>query len=352
MAPELAPEMVPNSTLELAPDPAPDLAARIRHAIDTKTKPPGSLGRIEDLAAQIALLQGTLTPRMERAQLTIFAGDHGIAAEGVSAFPQAVTAQMVLNFLGGGAAANVFARTAGVALRVVDAGVAAELAHPELIVRKIAPGTANSAHGPAMTAAQCERARAAGAALGADGHADAVCFGEMGIANTAAATLVAHKITGRPVAELTGRGTGLDDGGLRRKTEVLQRAAGRTGALTPADALAEYGGFEIAMMAGAMAAAARARRLVIVDGFIASAAALVVLTEAPKLRGAMVFAHASAEAGHRAVLAHLRAEPLLSLGMRLGEGTGALLAWPLVRAAAAMLTDMASFDDAGVSRGL
>lgn len=329
-----------------------DLAAQIRHSIDTKTKPPGSLGRIEDLAAQIALLQGTLTPRMEQAQLTIFAGDHGIAAEGVSAFPQAVTAQMVLNFLGGGAAANVFARTTGVDLRVVDAGVAVDIDHPDLIVRKVAPGTANSAAGPAMTAAQCAEARATGAALGTDGGADAVCFGEMGIANTASATLVAHKITGKPVAELTGRGTGLDDAGLRHKTEVLERAAARTGALSPAEALAEYGGFEIAMMAGAMEGAARAGRLVIVDGFIASAAALVVLAEAPELRRAMVFAHASAEAGHRAVLAYLQADPLLTLGLRLGEGTGALLAWPLVRAAAAMLTEMASFEDAGVSSGL
>lgn len=330
----------------------PDLAAQIRHAIDFKTKPLGSLGRIEDLAQQIALLQGTLTPRMERAQLTIFAGDHGIAAEGVSAFPQAVTAQMVLNFLGGGAAANVFARTTGVDLRVVDAGVAVDVDHPDLIVRKVAPGTANSAAGPAMTAAQCAEARASGAALGTDGAADAVCFGEMGIANTASATLIAHKITGKPVAELTGRGTGLDDDGLRRKTEVLEGAAARTGALAPAGALAEYGGFEIAMMAGAMEGAARAGRLVIVDGFIASAAALVVLAETPELRRAMVFAHASAEAGHRAVLAHLQAEPLLTLGLRLGEGTGALLAWPLVRAAATMLSEMASFEDAGVSSGL
>ncbi|MHA3979510.1 nicotinate-nucleotide--dimethylbenzimidazole phosphoribosyltransferase [Halovulum sp. GXIMD14794] len=328
-----------------------DLPARIRHAIDTKTKPPGSLGRIEDLAEQIALLQGTVTPRMERAQLTIFAGDHGIAAEGVSAFPQAVTAQMVLNFLSGGAAANVFARTTGVALRVVDAGVVEAIEHPDLISRRIGPGTANSAVAPAMTAEQCAKAWAEGAVLGADGQADAVCFGEMGIANTTAATLIAHKITGKSVAELTGRGTGLDDAGLRHKTEVLERAAARTGALTPGEALAEYGGFEIAMMTGAMEGAARAGRLVIVDGFIASAAALVVLTEAPELRRAMVFAHASAEGGHRMVMDHLQARPLLDLGLRLGEGTGALLAWPLVQAAAAMLNDMASFEDAGVSSG-
>lgn len=329
-----------------------DLPARIRHAIDTKTKPPGSLGRIEELAEQIALLQGTLTPRMERAQLTIFAGDHGIAAEGVSAFPQAVTAQMVLNFLGGGAAANVFARTARVDLRVVDAGVVEAIEHPDLIVRRIAPGTANSAETPAMTTEQCTRARVEGAALGTDGQADAVCFGEMGIANTTAATLIAHKITGASVAELTGRGTGLDDAGLRRKTEILERAAARTGALTAGEALAEYGGFEIAMMAGAMEGAARAGRLVIVDGFIASSAALVVLADHPELRRAMVFAHASAEGGHRIVMDHMKAQPLLDLGLRLGEGTGALLAWPIVRAAAAMLNDMASFEDAGVSSGL
>ncbi len=329
-----------------------DFAAQVRHAIDTKTKPMGALGRIEDLAAQIALLQGTLVPRMDQMRLTIFAGDHGITAEGVSAFPSAVTAQMVLNFLSGGAAANVFARSVGADLRVVDAGILTPVDHPDLIDRRMGPGTANAALGPAMSVEVCAKARDAGRELGADGAYDAVCFGEMGIGNTSAATLIAHKLTNVPVEDLTGRGTGVDDAGLAHKTNVLRRAADRTSPLTPAEALAEYGGFEIAMMAGAMEGAARARRLVIVDGFIATAAAMVVLAEAPELKPAMVFAHASAESGHVAMLRHLGTAPLLDLGLRLGEGTGALLAWPLVQAAAAMLREMASFESASISGAL
>lgn len=330
----------------------PDFTSQVRQAIDTKTKPVGALGRIEDLAAQIALLKGTLAPRMDRVRLTIFAGDHGITAEGVSAFPSAVTAQMVLNFLGGGAAANVFARSVGADLRVVDAGILLPVDHPNLIDRRMGPGTANTALGPAMSAEVCARARDAGRTLGTDGTYDAVCFGEMGIGNTSAATLIAHKLTGAPVEDLTGRGTGVDDAGLAHKTAVLCCAADRTGPLTATQTLAEYGGFEIAMMAGAIEGAARARRLVIVDGFIATAAAMIVLAEAPELKAAMVFAHASAEGGHTAMLRHIGADPLLDLGLRLGEGTGALLAWPLVQAAAAMLREMASFESAGVSGAL
>ncbi|HVH01412.1 MAG TPA: nicotinate-nucleotide--dimethylbenzimidazole phosphoribosyltransferase [Amaricoccus sp.] len=326
-------------------------AEALRRKIDGKTKPVGALGRIEALAAQVARVQGRLAPRMARCRLTIFAADHGIAAEGVSAYPQAVTRQMVLNFLDGNAAANVFARSVGAELRVVDAGVAGEpIADPRLVARRIGPGTRNALREPAMTAAERHRALAEGRALGSDGSFDAVAFGEMGIANTSAATLVAHKLAGLPLALLTGRGTGLDDAGLARKEAVLATAARRTAPrLDAGTALAEYGGFEIAMMAGAMLGAAEARRIVIVDGFIAAAAALVAVALDAQAAGALVFAHRSAEHGHAALLAHLGAEPLLDLGMRLGEGTGALLAWPLVRAAAAMLTEMSSFDSAGVS---
>ncbi|MEM9232506.1 MAG: nicotinate-nucleotide--dimethylbenzimidazole phosphoribosyltransferase [Pseudomonadota bacterium] len=326
-----------------------DFETQLRHAIDTKTKPLGALGRIEEVAAAIARLQTSLTPRMERLQLTIFAGDHGIAAEGVSAFPSAVTGQMVMNFLSGGAAANVFARSVGAELRVVDAGVLEPIDHPDLIQRRIGPGTANAIRIPAMTGPACAAARDAGRDLMAQGTADAVCFGEMGIGNTTAATLIAHKITGRPIEALTGRGTGVDDVGLARKTAVITKAAARTGTLTAAETLAEYGGFEIAMMAGAMEAAARRRQLVLVDGYIATSAALVVLTEHPQCAEALVFAHASAETGHAQIIDHLGVSPLLDLGLRLGEGTGALLAWPLVKAAAAMLREMASFESAQVS---
>lgn len=326
------------------------LATRIRHTIDTKTKPLGALGRIEALAEAIALLQGTVAPVMQACTLTIFAADHGIAQAGVSAFPQVVTGQMVLNFLAGGAAANVFARVNGVALQVVDAGVAGEpIAHPALIDRRIAPGTANFLDGPAMTPAQAQRALDHGAGIARAAVGEALAFGEMGIANTATAAALIHKLTGLPLAGLVGRGTGLDDAGLRHKLDVLTRAVARTGALTPAEAMAEYGGFEIVMMTGAMLETARAGRVVLVDGFIATAAALLASKLEPESRRAMIFCHQSHEAGHRAALAAMDANPLLSLDMRLGEGTGALLAWPLLKAAAAMMTDMASFDTAGVS---
>ncbi|PWE31114.1 nicotinate-nucleotide--dimethylbenzimidazole phosphoribosyltransferase [Pararhodobacter marinus] len=326
------------------------LAARIRHVIDTKTKPLGALGRIETLAEQIALLQGTDAPRMTQCTLTIFAADHGIAATGVSAFPQEVTPQMVMNFLAGGAAANVFAAVNGVALQVVDAGVAGErIEHPQLIDRRIAAGTANFLDGPAMSSEQAQQALDHGAGVAHAATGEALAFGEMGIANTATAAALAHKLTGRPLAGLVGRGTGLDDAGLDRKLDILTRAAARTGALSPEQAMAEYGGFEIVMMAGAMIETARENRVVIVDGFIASVAALLATKLQPETRRALVFAHRSHESGHRVVLEELEADPLLSLDMRLGEGTGALLAWPLLKAAAAMMTDMASFETAGVS---
>lgn len=335
-----------------------DIAAlheRIRQTIDTRTKPPGSLGGIEALAAQIAALQGTTAPRMTQCTLTIFAADHGIAHSGVSAFPQAVTQQMVQNFLSGGAAANVFARTVGAALQVVDAGVAgAPIAHPQLIDRRMGAGTANFLEEPAMSDATAARALEAGAEIACAAAGDALAFGEMGIANTATAAILAHKLTGLPLEELVGRGTGLDDAGLARKREILQRAANRVpGTLPPYRAMAEYGGFEIVMMAGAMGAAARGGRVVLVDGFIATAAATLALALAldEGVRPALVFAHRSAEAGHGALLDWLQARPLLDLDMRLGEGTGALLAWPLVQAAARMMTDMASFADAGISGG-
>ncbi len=329
----------------------PDLEARIRARIDGKTKPPGSLGRIEDLAARIARLQGSLTPRMRTCELTIFAADHGIAAEGVSAYPQEVTGQMLGNFLAGGAASTVFAATLGIPVRVVDAGIAVDPPLvPRLLSRRIGPGTANFLREPAMTRSQLRHALQLGEVLGAEGDADAVAYGEMGIANTSSAALIAHRLTGLDLATLTGRGTGLDDDGLARKRAVLTAASARVpGGLDAKEALSQFGGFEIAMMAGAMIGAAKARRLILVDGFIATAAALAAAALSPGCRDAMVFAHVSAEAGHRPLLDHMGAEPLLSLGMRLGEGTGALMAWPMVRAAAAMLNDMASFDDAGVS---
>lgn len=327
------------------------LARRLRQALDRKTKPPGSLGRIEELALRLGLLQGTLTPRAASCELLLFAADHGIAASGVSAYPAAVTAQMARNFLSGGAAASVMSRALGVRLQVVDAGIAGEaIAADGLLDRRVSAGTANALHEPAMTPAQYQTALRHGEELAAAGDTDVLCLGEMGIGNTSSAALLAHKLTGVPLDALTGPGTGLDAAGVARKREVLQRAAARTARhLTPDDAMREYGGFEIAMMSGAMRGAAARRRLVLVDGFIATAAAMHAVSAAPATGAALVYAHRSAEPGHAHVLDYLEASPLLDLEMRLGEGSGALLAWPLVRCAAAILTEMASFDEAGIS---
>jgi len=328
---------------------------QVQAFIDNKTKPHGALGRLESIAAQIALLQQRLDPVADRCRLVLFAADHGIANAGVSAYPQAVTRQMVENMLAGGAAANVFAQTLDIAVTLVDAGICgAPIAHPALIDRRIGAGTANALVEPAMTPAQLQQALAAGHSFGTDSDSDSdsdvVCFGEMGIGNTASASLVAAAVLSEPVAALVGRGTGLDDAGLARKHALLERALQRAPGPLPADeALRQFGGFEIAMMAGAMLGAAEARRLIIVDGFIATVASLAALRLAPEIRPALLFAHRSAEAGHQTVLDALAARPLLDLSMHLGEGSGALLAWPLVRSAVAMLRDMASFDSAGVS---
>lgn len=329
----------------------PDFERSVRDLIDGKTKPPGALGRVESVALQLARATRRTAPRLESCELAIFAADHGIAADGVSAYPQAVTREMVLNFLHGGAAANVFAAALGASVRVVDAGVAGEpIAHPDLVSRRIAPGTRNCRVEPAMTAAQRDAALGAGASLAAACKADVLCFGEMGIGNTSAASLLAHKLLGLPLAGLVGRGTGLDDSGLARKTAVLEEAASRVaGPLGGAEALAEYGGFEIAMMAGAMLGGAESNRPVLIDGFIASAAAAAAIGIEPAAGRCLIHAHRSAEPGHASLLEALDARPILDLEMRLGEGTGALLAWPVVRAASAMLTDMASFESAGVS---
>ena len=330
---------------------AADFERAVWDAIDSKTKPVGALGRLEALAAQIALVQGTLEPTAERCMLTVFAADHGIAEAGVSAYPQEVTRQMLLNFLSGGAAANVLARTLGVEFVLVDAGVKGPaIEHPKLTSRHIADGTRNAAEGPAMTTSECQAALRAGRSIGGAGDHEVACFGEMGIGNTSSASLVAAKLLDLPVGELIGRGTGLDDTGLDRKRRVLEAAAARTpNKLEPTEALRQYGGFESVMLTGAMMCAAEAGKLVLVDGFIATVSALAAVQMTPEIRRHLVFAHRSAEPGHGVVLERIGADPLLDLNMRLGEGTGALLAWPLVRAAAAMLRDMASFASAGVS---
>ncbi|MBN8960165.1 MAG: nicotinate-nucleotide--dimethylbenzimidazole phosphoribosyltransferase [Rhizobiales bacterium] len=323
--------------------------ATLRGRIDGKAKPPGSLGRIEELALQIGLIAHPAAPRANNAVLLVFAGDHGMTASGVSQYPSDVTAAMVKTFLAGRASANAFAAATGARLRVIDAGVAADLPpHPDLIDARIARGTADAAHAPAMTREQAITALTRGREIAMqeirDG-ADVIAIGEMGIGNTASAALIAHRLAPAPLDDCIGVGAGQSDEGLARKRAVLMRAAARSDVVAPLDVLTEFGGFEIAMMAGTVIGAAASHRSVIVDGFISSAAALVAVRLCPAARDTCVFAHRSAERGHGLVLDAMQATPLLDLGLRLGEGTGALLALPLLRAAARLITDVASLDE-------
>lgn len=330
------------------------LRPALQAAIDAKTKPLGALGRLESLALRIGLITGSTAPELRRPAVIVFAADHGIADAGVSAYPAEVTAQMVLNFLGGGAAINVFARQHGLALEVVDAGVRAPLpAAPGLVNCRIAAGTRNFARERAMSAEQAEAALTAGMARvlrHAQLGTNVIAFGEMGIANTSSAACLMSRLTGTPLDACIGRGTGLDDAGLARKRAVLAQALElHADAVEPLDALAAFGGFEVAMMAGAFLAAAASRMVIVVDGFIASAALLVAQRLDPAVLDYCVFSHCSHEHGHRELLARFGAEPLLALDLRLGEGTGAALAYPLLVSATAFLREMANFGGAGVS---
>lgn len=330
----------------------PALAARLQHLLDNKTKPVGSLGQIERLAQRIGLILGSEAPGLENPQLVVFAGDHGLAARGVSAYPSDVTWQMVENFLAGGAAVSVLARQNGIGLTVVDCGVRHDFApRPGLVINKVAPGTADALEGPAMSAAQCNVAVASGAALVKDLPGNALLLGEMGIGNTSAASLLMSRLAGLDIVDCTGAGTGLDAPAVQRKIGILRQVLARhPDAKAPLDALAAFGGFEIATMVGSVLQAAAERRVIVVDGFIASSAVLVASALQPTVLQRCVFAHQSGERGHALMLAHLKAEPLLDLGLRLGEGSGAALAWPLLMSACAILREMASFESAGVSR--
>src|ERR1700722_3664772 len=323
--------------------------AAMRARIDGRAKPPGSLGRIEDLAAKLGMIRYPEPPRGENAVLLVFAADHGLTEEGVSQYPSAVTVAMVMTYLAGRASANAFAAAGNVAIRVVDAGVAAELpAHANLIAAKIRMGTANAAREPAMTPQQAADALARGCGIAIDqiaAGADIIALGEMGIGNTASSALLAHRLAPAPLADCIGVGAGQDNAGMARKRAAIEKAAARSQATAPFEVLCEFGGLEIAMMAGAVLGAASQRRPVLADGFISSAAALGAIRLVPAARDYCIFAHRSAEKGHDLLLAALNAKPLLDLGLRLGEGTGALLAVPLVRAAARLLTDVADLSD-------
>ncbi|MBX9676389.1 MAG: nicotinate-nucleotide--dimethylbenzimidazole phosphoribosyltransferase [Methylotenera sp.] len=338
------------------------LKADLSHKINQKTKPLGALGKLEALALQIGQIQHTLTPQLDQPTLLVFAGDHGITQNNVSPYPQSVTAQMVLNFLQGTAAINVFAKQNRMKLRVIDAGVnhifdAKNVLTHALIDAKIAMGTCNFSNQSAMTLKQCEQALTFGATL-AKKETGAGCnimgFGEMGIGNTSSASCLMSVLCGIPIEQCVGRGTGLDDAGLAHKTFILKQAIAHH-ALNGKDAmrtLACFGGFEIAMMAGAMLGAAEQKAILLIDGFIASAALLVAYKIQPNILDYCVFAHCSNEQAHRQLLAYLNATTLLDLDLRLGEGTGAALAYPLVQAAVNFLNEMASFESAGVSQAV
>ncbi len=331
------------------------LSEQLQQKIDNKTKPVGALGKLEMLAKKIGLIQNTLSPRLREPVMLVFAGDHGIAESGVSPYPQAVTGQMVQNFLAGGAAINVLARQNGISLRVIDAGVNADFsAHPELVHAKVGKGTRNFLHEPAMTAAQCNASMAKGAALveqEINNGSNVVAFGEMGIGNTSSAAALMCILGKFPLEACIGRGTGLDDAGLERKREIIQQAiASRSVGADVREVLGTFGGFEIAMMVGGMLQAAESGAVLLIDGFIVTAALLAASKMEPAVLDYCVFSHQSDESGHARLLRHLGAEPLLNLDMRLGEGTGAALAYPLLVAAVNFLNDMASFDSAGVSK--
>ena len=336
-------------------EPDTRIAVEMQRRLDDKTKPRGSLGRLEEIACQVAAIRGSLDAVPPRKAVVVMGADHGVAEESVSAYPQEVTAQMLLNFARGGAAINVLARQAGARVVVVDMGVKSELpALPEIRSRRIAAGTRNFTREPAMSREEAIRALEAGIAVAEELAADGITLlgiGDMGIGNTTSSSALTAAFTGAPPAEVVGRGTGLDDDGVHRKIEVVRRALALHRP-DPADAvgtLAQLGGFEIAGLAGVALGAIAARIPVIVDGFICGAAALTAARIAPAAAASMIASHRSVEAGHRAVLKAIGQRPLLDLDLRLGEGTGAVLAMSLVEAALAIVREMATFASAGVS---
>ena len=319
------------------------------------TKPPGSLGRLEEISIQLAGIFGTERPIARSTTLIVAAGDHGVVAQGVTGYPQAVTAQMVLNFLAGGAAISVMARARGVELVIVDAGVASPLPeHPDLRVVAAGRGTADMTRGPAMRQTQADACLKAGielAGCAAERGAQVIATGDMGIGNTTAASAITAALTGAPARLTTGRGTGRSDLELEHKVACVERAldVNRPHAADGVDVLRTVGGFEIGVLAGVVLGGALARRAVVLDGFVSGAAGLIAHCLCPTVLDYVIAGHLSAEPGHRVALKHLGLQPLLDLDMRLGEGTGALLATGLVEVAAACLSDMATFDEAGVS---
>jgi nicotinate-nucleotide--dimethylbenzimidazole phosphoribosyltransferase len=335
--------------------PSAEAATAAQQLLDQKTKPLGSLGRLEAIAARLSAIYRTPSFATSPRAVVVMAADHGVASQGVSAYPAAVTAQMVHNFAAGGAAINVLARQMGAATEIVDMGVAGSQDWPASVRRcALGSGTADFSVGPAMREADAERAIGIGAAIVAELASRGyriVATGEMGIGNTTSAAALTSLFTARPPVEVTGRGTGVGDDALARKIAVVERAlaANRASRERPLEALARLGGFEIAGLVGVILGGAAERMAVVLDGFIAGAAALVAVALAPSAADYLFAGHRSAEPGHSAALASLGLEPILDLGLRLGEGTGAVLALPVLDAAARVLAEMASFASAGVS---
>jgi len=328
-----------------------ELENELAHKLDNKTKPQGSLGRLESLALQLGMILETTTPTIVNPEIYVFAADHGLTKHGTSAFPSAVTAQMVQNFLNGGAAINVLARQHHIGLKVVDAGVNANFEpNKNLLDRKVRMGSRDALTEPAMTPEECQTALNYGMSIAENMAGNLLIVGEMGIGNTSAASLLLAKLGNLPIATCIGRGTGLDDLGLANKQAILSQVLARhDAAKSPFDILAALGGLEIAMMAGALIKAASLRKVLLIDGFIASSALLVAEKLAPNTAQFAIFAHKSAEAGHIEMLKLLNANPLLEMDLRLGEGSGAALAYPLLVSACAIMNEMASFSEAGVS---
>jgi len=327
----------------------------IQHKIDFKTKPQGSLGDLETIAAQIGCIQNTLNPEINNPTMCVFAGDHGIATTGlVSQYPQEVTAQMVLNFLQGGAAINAFCSQNNMDLKVIDAGVNFDFpSNDQLINAKIAKGTQNYYEVPAMSADQLELALLKGSQIVASIHetgCNLIGFGEMGISNTSSSALIMSSILNIPVGDCAGNGTGQNNEGLLKKIATLETVQKKHGILNnPKEILATYGGFEIAMICGAILEAASRKMVILVDGFIVTSALLIAQAIHKNTLDYCLYAHASNEQGHKKMLAFLKASPILNLGLRLGEGTGAALALPIIRASVNFINQMASFEEAGVS---
>ena len=325
----------------------------IQKKIDLKTKPVGSLGKLEDIALKICTIQQTLSPELKEPTMLIFAGDHGLVDEGVSPFPKEVTHQMVMNFLGGGAAINVFCKQNGLKLKVVDAGVDFHFSKElNLVHAKVGYGTKNILKEPAMSESTCTHAMNKGKEIINNEYqngCNTIGFGEMGIGNTSSAALLMHKITGHSIEECTGRGTGHDDEGLKKKTDTLTKASNLYSLKTPLEILAVYGGFEIAMMVGAMLEAKEKNMVIMVDGFISTAAFLVAHAMNNEILENAIFCHTSKEKGHRLMHEYLNVEALVDLNMRLGEGSGAAVVFPIIKAGVSFMNEMASFEDAGVS---